>query len=256
LEFDETEGVGSLGSTPSSLLGDGEEASMTDNATIERVTRLVAPIVADLRLDLYDIEMRSGTLRITIDTPPGSPGGVDLEQISLVTRLVSRELDHDDPVPGHYTLEVSSPGLERGLRTPMHFAREVGATVAVRLREVVNGERRVTGTLVAADDVAITLRTDQGERVINHRQIDRAKTVFQWTPTPKPGKSKKKEEKDLSRREAQVPNGQRSDACGESQAAREAPATSRTEGAAEATRRPVPTTDTASPVPTIRTEAR
>ena len=66
---------------------------MSDQTTLDRVRTLVLPIVADLHLDLYDLEFRGGTLRVTIDTPPGSPGGVDLEQIALVTRLVSRDLD-------------------------------------------------------------------------------------------------------------------------------------------------------------------
>jgi ribosome maturation factor RimP len=169
-----------------------EVMSMTDDSTVERVTRLVAPILADLRLELYDVELRGGTLRITIDTPPDVEGGVDLEQIALVTRLVGRELDHDDPMPGHYTLEVSSPGLERGLRTPEHFRRAIGGEVALRLREVVNGERRVHGTLVAADERSVTLRGDDGsERTIEQSQIDRAKTVFVWGPSPKPGTQKK-----------------------------------------------------------------
>jgi ribosome maturation factor RimP len=97
--------------------------SATDNATISRVTAIVAPLLVDLKLDLYDVEFRGGTLRVTVDTPPGSPGGVDLDTIALVTRMVSRDLDHADPIPGRYTLEVTSPGLERTLRTPAHFRR-------------------------------------------------------------------------------------------------------------------------------------
>jgi len=164
---------------------------MTENATITAVTALVAPIVADLGLDLYDLEFRGGTLRITIDTPAGSPGGVDLEAISLATRLISRDLDHHDPVPGHYTLEVTSPGLERNLRTPAHFRREIGKTVNVRLRDMgVGQDRRVEGALTAADDRGFTLLTDAGvERTIPYEQLDRAKTVFVWGPQPKPGKS-------------------------------------------------------------------
>jgi ribosome maturation factor RimP len=180
---------------------------MSDNATIDSVTRLVAPIVADLRLDLYDVEFRGGTLRITIDTPAGSAHGVDLEQIALVSRLVSRELDHDDPLPGHYVLEVTSPGLERSMRSPAHFAREVGKAVNVRLREVVNGERRVHGTLIAADERAITVRTDDGEeRVIAHSQIDRARTVFVWAAAPKPGTPKRTSDPTSPPGEAASPN--------------------------------------------------
>lgn len=164
---------------------------MTENATITAVTALVAPIVADLGLDLYDLEFRGGTLRITIDTPPGSPGGVDLEAIALATRLISRDLDHHDPVPGHYTLEVTSPGLERNLRTPAHFRREIGKTVNVRLRDMgVGQDRRIEGALAAADDRGFTLLTDAGvERTVPYEQVDRAKTVFVWGPQPKPGKA-------------------------------------------------------------------
>ncbi len=161
----------------------------TPSPTLDRVTRLVAPIVADLHLDLYDVEFRGGTLRITIDTPPGSPSGVALDQIALATRLISRDLDHDDPVPGHYTLEVTSPGLERTLRTPAHFQREVGKQVALRLRDVgVGGERRLAGVLVAADDIAATVRLDDtlDDRVVAYDHIDRAKTVFVWEAAPKP----------------------------------------------------------------------
>ena len=92
--------------------------TMTEQSTIERVRALVTPIITDLHLDLYDLEFRGGTLRITVDTPPASPGGVDLDVISLATRLIGREFDHHDPVPGHYTLEITSPGLERTLRIP------------------------------------------------------------------------------------------------------------------------------------------
>lgn len=161
---------------------------MSDGSAIERrLHELVAPIVADLQLDLYDLEFAGGTLRITVDTPPGSEGGVDVDALSRCTRLVSRELDHTDPIPGHYTLEVTSPGLERNLRRPWHFQREVGKTVNIRLRDVEAGRRRISGELVAADDTTCTVREEGEERTVPLDQIDRARTVFEWGPTPKPG---------------------------------------------------------------------
>src|SRR6056297_2923366 len=108
----------------------------SDTPVIRRVRELVEPIASDLQLDLYDIEQRGGTMRVTLDTPPGSDGGVDLDQLALATRLISREFDHHDPIPGKYTLEVTSPGLERSLRTPEHFQREIGKEVNVRLANV------------------------------------------------------------------------------------------------------------------------
>ncbi len=162
------------------------------DAVVARVTTMVAPLVADMKLDLYDIEYRGGVLRITIDTPPGSPGGVTLDEIALLTRMIGRDFDHDDPMPGHYTLEVTSPGLERTLRVPAHFHREIGKTVNVRLRDVAAGDRRVQGILIAASDADCVVRLDDAElteRIIPYSQIDRAKTIFIWGPAPKPGKA-------------------------------------------------------------------
>lgn len=162
-----------------------------DTPVIAAVRELVAPIVADLDLDLYDIEQRGGTLRITIDTRPGSAGSVDLDTIAVATRLISRDLDHHDPIPGRYTLEVTSPGVERALRTPAHFQREVGKTVAIRLADVEAPQRRFEGVLIAADDTTATLRVADGaeviDRVVELDRIDRAKTVFEWGPQPKRG---------------------------------------------------------------------
>lgn len=165
--------------------------STADTPVVRRVRELVEPIAADLRLDLYDVEQRGGTMRVTLDTPAGSDGSVDLDQLALATRLISRELDHQDPIPGRYTLEVTSPGVERSLRTPAHFQREVGKTVNLRLSDVVADQRRLEGVLVAADDTTATLRivegTDITERVVELASIDRARTVFEWGPQPKPG---------------------------------------------------------------------
>lgn len=170
---------------------------MTESALIATVTTLVAPIVADLKLDLYDLEMRSGTLRITLDSPPGSEGGISLDRLALASRLISKELDAADPMPGRYTLEVTSPGLERSLRTPAHFQRELGKTIAIRLRDVVNDERRLTGELVEAGATTMSMRLTEppaaaGQlRSVAYEQIDRARTVFVWGPAPKPGKGPK-----------------------------------------------------------------
>ncbi len=159
---------------------------------LERVRELVEPITSDLDLDLYDVERRGGTVRITVDTPPGSEAGISLDALSLATRLISRELDHEDPITSQYTLEVTSPGLERTLRTPSHFQREVGKDITVRLagHAVSDGEaRRIDGKLVAADESTATLLTAEGdERVITVADVDKARTIFEWGPKPKPGK--------------------------------------------------------------------
>jgi ribosome maturation factor RimP len=170
---------------------------MSDTSTLKKVERLIVPIVSDLQLDLYDLEFRGGTLRVTIDRPPGVEEGLDMEAIALASRLIGRELDHDDPMGGHYTLEVTSPGLERSLRTAAHFQRSIGKTVALRLRDIVTpegerSERRLQGVLVGADEQSVTIQLNdaaQTERIVPYDKIDRARTVFEWGPAPKPGKA-------------------------------------------------------------------
>ena len=162
---------------------------MSAASEIDRVHALVGPIASDLSLDVYDIERRGSTIRITLDTPPGSEGGITLDSLSLATRLISRELDHEDPIAGHYTLEVTSPGLERALRTPAHFQREVGKQITVRLRDPQADPRRLQGQLISADDSAIALLLDDGaEHPVDIGAIDKARTIFEWGPAPKPGK--------------------------------------------------------------------
>jgi ribosome maturation factor RimP len=164
-------------------------SELDESPVVARIRDVVAPIVSDLGLELYDLEFGAGLLKVTVDTPPGSAGGVDVDQLTRCTRLINREFEHSDPVPGNYTLEVSSPGLERNLRLPRHFEREIGKSVAVRLRDVVNGERRVNGTLVAADAAGFTVRLDDlSERTVAYEQVDRARTVFVWEAAPKPGR--------------------------------------------------------------------
>jgi len=165
--------------------------STTETPVIRRLRELVDPIASDLGLEIYDVEQRGGTMRVTLDTPPGSPGSVDLDQLALATRLISRELDHEDPIPGKYTLEVTSPGVERSLRTPAHFQREVGKTISLRLSDVESDQRRIEGVLIAADDTTATIRVvgddEIVDRVVDLSAVDRARTVFEWGPQPKPG---------------------------------------------------------------------
>ena len=104
------------------------------------------------------MELRSGVLLVTVDRD----GGVDLEALTDANRAVSAVLDELDPIPGRYTLEVSSPGVERTLRTPAHFVKAIGETVTVKTRPQVPGERRRRGVLVAADDDGLTLDVDGG----------------------------------------------------------------------------------------------
>ena len=164
---------------------------MSAATEIDRVQAIVDPIASDLHVDVYDIERRGGTIRITLDSPAGSERGINMDELALATRLISRQMDEVDPIPGHYTLEVTSPGLERQLRTAAHFQREIGKNVTVRLADPSADPRRVDGQLVSADEHTATLLLDNGEeRSIDITAIDKARTVFEFGPKPKPGKPK------------------------------------------------------------------
>jgi ribosome maturation factor RimP len=168
--------------------------------TAARVRELVLPPVEAAGAELYDVELAGGVLRITLDRP----GGVDMGVIAEVTRSISRLLDEADPIPGEYTLEVSSPGLERPLRTPEHFGRSVGATVAVKTRPGVDGDRRVKGTLVAADDRGFTVEVEGAAeaRTFAYGDAERVRTVFDWGPAPKPGKAPKTKQSSTEKKAA------------------------------------------------------
>lgn len=168
-------------------------AKEMDSPALARVREALAPILVDLGLDLYDLEQRGGTVQITVDTPPGSESGVTIDTLSLVHRLLDKQLDQEGDLLTHFGLEVSSPGVERSLRRPEHFRREVGKVVAVRLSDVESAERRIQGELVGADDSGVTLRLPDGDRTVAYTQIDRARTVFEWGPQPKPGHGPKKQ---------------------------------------------------------------
>ena len=152
-------------------------------STADEIRRLVAPVVEEMGLELDHVEFAGGLLRITVDRD----GGVDIEALSAASERVSRLLDEEDPIPGRYTLEMSSPGLERPLRTPAHYLRYVGTKVSVKTRPEVEGDRRIEGILEAADDEGFTV----AGRRLAYGEVERAKTVFEWGGQPKPGKPKK-----------------------------------------------------------------
>ncbi|MFN8025221.1 MAG: ribosome maturation factor RimP [Acidimicrobiia bacterium] len=169
---------------------------MTDGSTIaDTVVEAVTPVVADLGLEVYDVEItgsgKARILRVMIDRPAGPTGeraGIDLDAIAAATEAVSPVLDRapvDRVLSGPYSLEVSSPGLERPLRTAAHFARAVGETISVKTRAE-GKAARVRGQVQAAGDDSFTLLTDAGEeQTITYAEVVQARTVFEWGGSPK-----------------------------------------------------------------------
>src|SRR5262245_52566583 len=116
----------------------------------ERLIGLLEPAVAAMGFELADIDVhlgRRGLLRLYIDRA----GGVTLDDCQQVSEQIGALLDVEDPLPGSYTLEVSSPGFDRRLRTQAHFERFVGERVRVELRDALEGRRNFTGRLTGIE---------------------------------------------------------------------------------------------------------
>lgn len=130
----------------------------------ERLIALIEPLLERLGYELVELEYSPGrahgVLRLFLD----KAGGVGVDDCERVSREVSALLDVEDPIPTAYTLEVSSPGFDRVLRTRAHFERFAGARVFVELKVPRDGRRRYTGTLVAVDETGIAVEVD-GQRV-------------------------------------------------------------------------------------------
>jgi ribosome maturation factor RimP len=127
----------------------------------DRLVELLAPVVSDLGYELWELEytMQSGgLLRLYID----SAEGISVDDCERVSRAVSAAMDEADPIASNYTLEVSSPGLDRVLRTPEHFARFAGEQVRVETRQPVGGRKRFVGKLTEVAGGTITLAVDGG----------------------------------------------------------------------------------------------
>ena len=130
---------------------------------MERVRSVALRVTADRGFELVEVELKraksESLVRIFVDRP----GGIGLEDLQSVSEEVSAILDAEDPIEGHYTLEVSSPGLDRPLRGEADYRRFVGKLAKLASYEPVEGRRHWTGRIVACDDGIVTLELD-GEK--------------------------------------------------------------------------------------------
>lgn len=178
---------------------------MADKATT--ITDLLAPTVEAMGLELLGIEylpMPGGSLlRLYIDRPGAEHGsevegeGVSVDDCEAVSREVSAQLDVEDPISGNYTLEVSSPGLDRPLFTPAHFERFVGESAKIGLKLPQDGRRRLQGRIAGIDGEIIRIDVDGQEFEVAFGNVEKARLVPDWAalglPTGKqdrPGRSR------------------------------------------------------------------
>jgi ribosome maturation factor RimP len=160
---------------------------------------VLAPLLSAHGVDLVDVawitERAGWTLRITIERPGSTDGGggVTLADCSEVSRDTSAILDVEDIIPHHYNLEVSSPGLERPLRTPEEFTRFAGKLVKVKLRDpAADGQKVLRGTLKEASEGTVAVVVDDRRVEVPFASIVEAQLVFELNPQPKkkPGQAR------------------------------------------------------------------
>jgi ribosome maturation factor RimP len=154
------------------------------------IAALLAPTVASLDLELLGVEYLpapgGALLRLYIDVPTdavdaaGEPRGVGIEDCEAVSREVSAQLDVADPISGHYTLEVSSPGVDRPLFTAAQFARFAGESAKATLKLPQDGRRRLQGTILRVEGDTVVFDVDGSEFAVRVDNIEKAKLVPDW----------------------------------------------------------------------------
>jgi ribosome maturation factor RimP len=158
----------------------------------KELTQLLTPVAADLGLECLGVEYSpshgNGLVRVYIDAPERA---VTVDDCEAVSRQVSALLDVNDPIQGRYTLEVSSPGLDRPLYTPEQFARVKGNAAKIEVNLAIAGRRRFQGTILAVEGEDVVVEQDGTPVRIAHANIHKAKLVPQYDePAGKPGKHK------------------------------------------------------------------
>ena len=144
----------------------------------DTVRDAISPTVTELGYDIWDITYQKiGAdyhLEITID----KEGGIDIEDCEKVHRAIDPILDECDPIEGFYYLDVSSPGIERELRTAEHISRSIGQKVLAKLFTQKDGKKTVKGILCAFEDGKLTITEPTGEVVLAQNEISKINTVF------------------------------------------------------------------------------
>lgn len=148
---------------------------------LDEVKDLAEAVTRRRSLRLWDVEVggRPGqsVLKVYVD----AEGGVDLDTVAEVSEELSRGLDLRDPIPGRYTLEVSTPGLERTLKSSEHFRLSVGRAVVLKtINPLVDNSHRIDGEIASADDRGVVLKVGDDEVVVPYEEIKSARTVFEW----------------------------------------------------------------------------
>jgi ribosome maturation factor RimP len=164
---------------------------MDTQALAQRFTE----VLADLGLECIGVEFNpsqgQSTLRVFLDTEGRE---INVEDCEAASREISAMLDVEDPIPGHYVLEVSSPGIDRPLFTAAQFAKVAGTEVKILLKAPMEGRRRLRGKVISVEGERISLEAEGKTFEFDHDAVESARVVPDWValgyvPQPKPGKA-------------------------------------------------------------------
>lgn len=143
-----------------------------------RIERMIAPAIESMGLAVVRVTLSGGArpvLQVMAERADGTP--VTVDDCARLSRAVSAILDAEDPIPGHYTLEVSSPGLDRPLVKARDFVRFEGREAKVEMREPVGGQRRFKGRIAGCKGGIVRIATPEGMAELPLEDIHRAKLV-------------------------------------------------------------------------------
>ena len=152
-----------------------------DKTVVDRVKALAHPILSSMGLELVDVEQKGGPGRALFRIYIDKTGGVSLKDCEEASIYLGHALDVDDPIPFSYTLEVSSPGMDRPFKRLKDYQSALGKLIQVKLDQPLEGQWSVKGRLIAVEAESITVEMDNDERrKILFEEIRQARQEIEW----------------------------------------------------------------------------
>jgi ribosome maturation factor RimP len=147
----------------------------------QKIIAMAQPVAKENGCYIYDVEYakegKNKTLRIFADKEEGA---ISLDECEAISRRMSELLDESDPIPENYMLEISSPGIERRLRTAEHFEKYLGRDIDIGLYKAIDGSKVLSGKLLAYENEKITIETENGEMSIMQSETTTVKLHFDF----------------------------------------------------------------------------
>ncbi|MEG3592411.1 MAG: ribosome maturation factor RimP [Pseudomonadota bacterium] len=141
---------------------------------LSKLEKIIEPVIGSMGYELWGLDCNPHSSHVTLKIFIDSDQGVNLDDCTKVSEHISAMLDVEDPIGSSYTLEVSSPGVDRILLKDEHFMKYIGEDIFVQLKWLVNGRRKITGTIKSIDDGELCLQIDNEEFFVPTNSINNA----------------------------------------------------------------------------------